>query len=251
MSYTPQWGPGQSGQSQQGGGLYGQPQSGGYGQSDPGGYSGSGGYGSGSGGYGSGSGGYGSGSGGYGSDGGGYGPGGGGFGNYGPPNQPPNQFGNFGPPSGPPSPPPRRPRRFGGLIRFLVLIAIVGGLAVAYPTLIRPALAKFGNDAAQEAEEEANSGAKTAQAGECVVDKNAPGQASAAANNDDAKLRVVPCDSPEAAFKVVGVVENKTQVQADATDVCSAYADTDFVYWEGYVGRTGLVLCLQDLKAAK
>jgi hypothetical protein len=222
MSYTPQWGPGQSGQSQQGGGVYGQPQSGGYGQYD-------------SGGYGSG----------------GYGSGGGGFGNYGPPNQPPNQFGNFGPPPGPPSPPPRRPRRFGGLIRFLVLIVIVGGLAVAYPTLIRPALAKFGNDAAQEAEEEANSGARTAQAGECVVDKNAPGQASAAANNDDAKLRVVPCDSPEAAFKVVGVVENKTQVQADASDVCSAYPDTDFVYWEGYVGRTGLVLCLQDLKAKK
>jgi hypothetical protein len=242
MSYTPQWGPGQSGQSQQGG-LYGQPQSGGYGQSDPGGY-GSGGYGQPqSGGYGQ------SDPGGYGS--GGYGSGGGGFGNYGPPNQPPNQFGNFGPPSGPPSPPPRRPRRFGGLIRFLVLIAIVGGLAVAYPTLIRPALAKFGNDAAQEAEEEANSGARTAQAGECVVDKNAPGQASAAANNDDAKLRVVPCDSPEAAFKVVGVVENKTQIQADATDVCSAYPDTDFVYWEGYVGRTGLVLCLQDLKTTK
>ena len=250
MSYTPQWGPGQSGQSQQGG-LYGQPQSGGYGQSDPGGY-GSGGYGSG--GYGSGgTGGYGSGgtgSGGYGS--GGFGSdGSGGFGQYPPPNQPPNQFGNFGPPSGPPSPPPRRPRRLGGLIRFLVLIAIVGGLAAAYPTLIRPALAKFGNKAAQEQEDEAKKGAKTAQVGECVVDKNAPGQASAAANNDDAKLRVVPCDGPEAAFKVVGIVNNKTQIQADATDVCSAYPDTDFVYWEGYAGRAGLVLCLQDLRAKK
>jgi hypothetical protein len=122
---------------------------------------------------------------------------------------------------------------------------------VAYPTVIRPALAKFGNDAAQDAEDEANKGARTAQAGECVVDKNAPGQASTPADNDDAKLRVVPCDSPEAAFKVVGVVSNKTQAEADASDVCSAYADTDFVYWEGYVGRAGLVLCLQDLKAKK
>jgi len=230
MSYTPQWGPGQSGQSQQGG-LYGQPQSGGgYGQPQSGGYGQpqSGGYGQ--------------------SDSGGYGSGG--FGQYPPPNQP-NQFGNFGPPSGPPSPPPRRRRRFGGLIRFLVLIVIVGGLAVAYPTVIRPALAKFGNKAAQEAEDDAKKGAKTAQAGECVVDKNAPGQASTAANNDDAKLRVVACDSPEAAFKVVGVVNNKTQVEANADDVCSAYADTDFVYWEGYAGRAGLVLCLQDLKAKK
>jgi hypothetical protein len=270
MSYTPQWGPGQSGQSQPG--LYGQPQSGGYGQQDSGGYGsggssggyggsggssggyGSGGYGSGgsSGGYG-GSGGYGSGgsSGGYGSGGsGGYGSGG--FDQYGQSNQPPQQpFGGFGPPSGPPPQPPRRPRRFGGLVRFLVLIAIVGGLAVAYPTLIRPALAKFGNDAAQEAEEEAKQGAKTAQVGECVVDKNAPGQASAPADNDDAKLRVVPCDGAEAAYKVLGIVNNKTQAEANTDDICSAYPDSDIVYWEGYTGRAGLVLCLQDLKKQK
>jgi hypothetical protein len=240
MSYTPQWGPGQSGQSQQGG-LYGQPQSGTYGQPQPGTYGQPqpGGFGQPQ-------------PGGYGPDPGGYGgSGSGGFGQFGPPNQPPNQFGNFGPPSGPPSPPPRRPRRFGGLIRFLVLLLIVGGLAVAYPTVIRPALAKFGDKSAQDAEEDAKKGAHTAQVGECVVDKNAPGQASAAANNNDAKLRVVACDSAEAAFKVVGVVNNKTQVEADAADVCSAYADTDFVYWEGYAGRAGLVLCLQDLKAKK
>jgi hypothetical protein len=136
-------------------------------------------------------------------------------------------------------------------VRFLVLIAIVGGLAVAYPTVIRPALAKFGNKAAQEAEDEANKGAKTAQAGECVVDKNAPGQASAAADNDDAKLRVVPCDSAEAAYKVLGVVGNKTQAEANSDSVCSAYPDSDVVYWEGYTGRAGLVLCLQDLKKPK
>jgi hypothetical protein len=264
MSYTPQWGPGQSGQSQPGlygqpqsggyggqqdSGAYGQPQSGGYGQQDPGGY-GSGGS---SGGYG-GSGGYGSGgsSGGYQSGGSSGGYGSGGFDQYGQSNQPPQQpFGGFGPPSGPPPQPPRRPRRFGGLVRFLVLIAIIGGLAVAYPTLIRPALAKFGNDAAQNAEEEAKQGAKTAQVGECVVDKNAPGQASAAADNDDAKLRVVPCDGAEAAYKVLGIVNNKTQAEANTDDICSAYPDSDIVYWEGYTGRAGLVLCLQDLKKQK
>src|SRR5690349_19052064 len=212
MSYTPQWGPGQSGQSQSGG--YGQPQPGGYGPYDSGGFNQ-----------------------------------GGGFGQYGS-NPPPNQPFNFGPPSGPPPQPPRR-RRFGGLIRFIVLIAIVGGIAVAYPTVIRPALAKFGNKAAQDAEDEAKKGAKTAAVGECVVDKNAPGQASAPADSDDVKLRVVPCDGPEAAYKVVGVVNNKLQSEADTDGVCGQYPDADVVYWEGYAGRAGLVLCLQDLKKAK
>jgi hypothetical protein len=137
-------------------------------------------------------------------------------------NPPPNQPFNFGSPSGPPPQPPRR-RRFGGLIRFLVLILIIGGIAVAYPTVIRPALAKFGNKAAQDAEDEAKKGAKTAAVGECVVDRNAPGQASAPADSDDVKLRVVPCDGPEAAYKVVGVVNNKLQSEADTDGVCGAY----------------------------
>jgi hypothetical protein len=247
MSYTPQWGPGQPGQSQPG--VYGQPQSGGgygqpvsgsaYGQPvSGGGYGQQGGFDQG-GGYDQG--GYGQ-SGGYGS---------GGFGQY-PPNQPPPQqpFGGFGPPSGPPPQPPRR-RRFGGLIRFIVLIAIVGGLAVAYPTVIRPALAKFGNKAAQDAEDEAKNGARTAQVGECVVDKNTPSTASAPADADDVKLRVVPCDGPDAAYKVLGIVQNKLQAEADASDVCKAYPDSDVVYWEGYTGKPGLVLCLQDLKKTK
>lgn len=54
-------------------------------------------------------------------------------------------------------------------MRFLVLIAIVGGLAVAYPTVIRPALERFGNDAAQEADEEAKQGAKTAWCCVCRI----------------------------------------------------------------------------------
>jgi len=236
MSYTPQWGPGQSGQSQPG--VYGQPRPGGYGP-----------YGSGGSGYG----GSGDGSGGYGGfNQGGFGQGGfnqGGFGQYGS-NPPPNQPFNFGPPSGPPPQPPRR-RRFGGLIRFLVLIAVIGGIAVAYPTVIRPALAKFGNKAAQDAEDEAKKGAKTAAVGECVVDTNAPGQASAPADSDDVKLRVVPCDGSQAAYKVVGVVNNKLQSEADTDGVCDQYPDADVVYWEGYAGRAGLVLCLQDLKKSK
>jgi hypothetical protein len=122
---------------------------------------------------------------------------------------------------------------------------------VAYPTVIRPALAKFGNDAAQEAEDDAKQGAKTAQVGECVVDRNAPGQASAPADNDDAKLRVVPCDGPEAAYKVLGIVNNKTQAEANSDTVCDPYPESDIVYWEGYTGRAGLVLCLQDLKKQK
>jgi len=80
---------------------------------------------------------------------------------------------------------------------------------------------------------------------------SASSQASAPADSDDVKLRVVPCDGPEAAYKVVGVVNNKLQSEADADGVCGQYPDADVVYWEGYAGRPGLVLCLQDLKKSK
>jgi hypothetical protein len=65
------------------------------------------------------------------------------------------------------------------------------------------------------------------------------------------KLRVVPCDGPEAAYKVLGVVSNKLQSEANGPTICDAYPESDVVYWEGYTGKPGLVLCLQDLKKPK
>jgi hypothetical protein len=255
MSYTPQWGQGPSGQPPPPPPPYGQQpdpygqqpdpygQSGGYGQSQSGGYGQSGNYGqSQSGNYGgqSQSGNYGGQSNVYGqSQPGMYGQ---------PPQQPPNQFGGgFGLPSGPPSQPPRRRGGFGRVLRFLIPLALVAALAIGYPTVIRPLLAKLGNDSAQEAEEEAKAGARTAQVGECVVDKNTPAGASEPADSDDVALRVVACDSAEAGYKVLGIVNNKLQSQA-TDEVCDPFPDSDVVYWEGYAGKPGLVLCLQQLK---
>lgn len=58
-------------------------------------------------------------------------------------------------------------------------------------------------------------------------------------------LSIVKCDDPSAAFKVVGRVDGKTQVEA-TLDACEPYvsAGATQVYWQGKEGETGLVLCL-------
>ena len=56
---------------------------------------------------------------------------------------------------------------------------------------------------------------------------------------------VVECGDPSATFKVVGRVENKTQVEASLS-ACDPYAGQGAVqvYWSGKLGERGYVLCL-------
>jgi hypothetical protein len=58
-------------------------------------------------------------------------------------------------------------------------------------------------------------------------------------------LSIVKCDDPAAGFKVVGRVDNKTEVEA-TLDACEPYVSQGAtqVYWQGKQGETGLVLCL-------
>jgi hypothetical protein len=58
-------------------------------------------------------------------------------------------------------------------------------------------------------------------------------------------LSIVKCDDPDAAYKVVGRVDGKTQVEA-TLDACEPYVSqgAQQVYWQGKQGETGLVLCL-------
>jgi hypothetical protein len=58
-------------------------------------------------------------------------------------------------------------------------------------------------------------------------------------------LEVVKCDDPKAVFKVVGKVEDKTQVQAQFS-ACDPFEaqKPESVYWQGKQGGTGYVLCL-------
>ena len=80
------------------------------------------------------------------------------------------------------------------------------------------------------------SNADNAKVGDCVA---APGENS---------VKIVACDDPTAAFKVVGRVQDKTQSEA-LIDACAPYQSlgADQVYWQGKAGQTGLVLCLASL----
>lgn len=71
-----------------------------------------------------------------------------------------------------------------------------------------------------------------AQVGDCVKPKG------------EDSVTIVKCDDPDA-LKVVGRVENKTQIEAQI-DACDAFASlgADQSYWTGEDGKTGLVLCL-------
>jgi hypothetical protein len=56
-------------------------------------------------------------------------------------------------------------------------------------------------------------------------------------------VKIVDCSDPQAQYKVVGRVEDKTEIEANI-NACDAYADTTAVYWSGESGGTGFVLCL-------
>jgi hypothetical protein len=67
-------------------------------------------------------------------------------------------------------------------------------------------------------------------------------------NNDS--IKVVDCGSGDAALKVAGKVENKTQVDVSlhSADICKPFPTATNAYWKGKIGKPGYVLCLAPLK---
>jgi hypothetical protein len=62
-------------------------------------------------------------------------------------------------------------------------------------------------------------------------------------------VKIVDCTSTDAKYKVVGVVENKTESQFRTDDkICSAYTTAESALWQGTPGKSGSVLCLEPLK---
>ena len=60
---------------------------------------------------------------------------------------------------------------------------------------------------------------------------------------DGDSITVLGCDESDAEFKVLGRVEDKTQIEAGIT-ACGDYDATEQTYWESSGGDTGFVLCL-------
>jgi hypothetical protein len=63
-------------------------------------------------------------------------------------------------------------------------------------------------------------------------------------------IKVVDCAKSSAAFRVVGKVEHKTQVDVslNSAAICKPFPTTTNVYWKGQIGKPGYVLCLAPKK---
>jgi hypothetical protein len=120
------------------------------------------------------------------------------------------------PPTAPPGaflPPPRRSKR-----RQVIVLTVFLGLVAAL----------FGVIWSQT-----RHNPEAARVGDCVRQTGAD------------SVQVVDCGDPNAAFKVVGRVEDKTQVEASLS-ACDPYAGQGAkqAYWSGKLGEKGYVLCL-------
>lgn len=109
-------------------------------------------------------------------------------------------------------------RRTVALVFLLVLVAVIGF---------------FGYKASK-------SNPDSAAVGDCV----SKGSGSA----EDVKK--VDCTAATAAYKVVGKVEHKTQVDFNVSSqsICGPFAGAKSAFWKGEVGKAGYVLCLAPTK---
>jgi hypothetical protein len=58
-------------------------------------------------------------------------------------------------------------------------------------------------------------------------------------------VEVIACTDPAAQYKVVGRVENQSEIDAGISS-CDAFDDATQVFWSGQQGGTGYVLCLAN-----
>lgn len=87
---------------------------------------------------------------------------------------------------------------------------------------------------------------KKAQTGDCIG--NLP-QVGEGEDKQAPDAKVVECTSTDAAYKVEGRLENKTEAEATSDEICSAYADALYVYRAiDQSSGKGYVLCLSEVK---
>ncbi len=105
---------------------------------------------------------------------------------------------------------PKRRQRIVSLVTIVVILVILGGVLWA-----------------------TRHNASSAKVGDCMKQTGTD------------SLEVVKCDDPKAVYKVVGKVDDKTQIEAQFS-ACDPFKaqNPESVYWEGESGKTGYVLCL-------
>ena len=146
-------------------------------------------------------------------------------------NPPPQAAPQFGPPGQPQQPPaagyppaagafvpqPPAPKKSGVAKRILfsvvgAIVAIVVGILVRNGIFDSPSM----------------------KAGDCVQ------------QTGEDSVKIVACDSADAQYSVLGIVEKQSQISA-RMGACKAFPETTSVYWQGRDTKSGTVYCLKKL----
>lgn len=148
---------------------------------------------------------------------------------FGPAPQSPEQ--GFGPAPAPAAPPKKsKGKRVLGILAVILVALVVGGLKFGVASLVANAF--FGDKA------------KDAKVGDCIAQM----PSVAVGEQTEADAKVVDCTAGDAAFTVVGRVENQTQAQAKDSTECEQYVkegEEYSVYYSIPDGGTGYLLCLK------
>jgi len=113
---------------------------------------------------------------------------------------------------------------------------IVGVVALVIAACIGISLFAFNN---------AKKDPANAKVGNCLAGDTMDSTTAQEVNN----IKIVECTAGDAKYKVVGVVENKTQVQFKIdNNICGAYPTAESALWQGTSGKPGSVLCLEKIK---
>jgi hypothetical protein len=140
---------------------------------------------------------------------------------YGAPQQygPPQQHATPPPAYGPPAQPPKRGMARRRIIALVVLVVVLGGIGIASYS-------------------SSKSSPDAAKVGDCV------------SKTGDNSVKKVDCGDTSAAYKVVGKVEHKTQVDLslNSATICKPFPTAQSAYWRGEVGKEGYILCLAPMK---
>jgi hypothetical protein len=147
---------------------------------------------------------------------------------YGTPGQPPPPYGAPGAPGAPTPPKKSSAGRVVGILVgvAVLLIALCGGLGYFIYN-------------------KSKTDTVNAKVGDCIK--------SDALTSTTAKevkgTKIVPCDSADATYKVVGIVPNKTEISFNLdNDICKAYPTAESALWQGQRNKAGSVLCLAPNK---
>jgi hypothetical protein len=84
--------------------------------------------------------------------------------------------------------------------------------------------------------------ASNAKVGDCFDES-----VNSVALTDASDMKTVACDSSEALYKVVGIVENKRSEEATDMSVCAAFPSATSGVWIGERGEAGKVFCTEDV----